>query len=122
MQDRHGELDVELVSACEAQDGTRAAQALHDHLELAGIAHNGVSVRTLHRYIGMLDELGIPIYSERGPQGGFSLVRGYKMNVIGFGWTNAAYLKMGALLKTSGQSAEPIEIPHRECAVQTAVK
>jgi predicted DNA-binding transcriptional regulator YafY len=39
----------------------------------------GVSVRTLHRYMGMLDEMGIPVYSERGPQGGFSLVRGYKM-------------------------------------------
>jgi predicted DNA-binding transcriptional regulator YafY len=39
----------------------------------------GVSVRTLHRYMAMLDEMGIPVYSERGPQGGFSLVRGYKM-------------------------------------------
>jgi predicted DNA-binding transcriptional regulator YafY len=39
----------------------------------------GVSVRTLHRYINMLEEIGIPIYSERGPHGGFSLVRGYKM-------------------------------------------
>ena len=39
----------------------------------------GVSVRTLHRYFGMLDEMGIPIYAERGPYGGFSLVRGYKM-------------------------------------------
>ncbi|NPV57918.1 MAG: YafY family transcriptional regulator [Anaerolineae bacterium] len=39
----------------------------------------GISVRTLHRYFGMLDEMGIPIYSERGPSGGFSLVRGYKM-------------------------------------------
>jgi predicted DNA-binding transcriptional regulator YafY len=39
----------------------------------------GVSVRTLHRYFAMLDEMGIPIYSERGPQGGFSLVRGYRM-------------------------------------------
>jgi predicted DNA-binding transcriptional regulator YafY len=39
----------------------------------------GVSVRTLHRYFAALDEMGIPIYSERGPNGGFSLVRGYKM-------------------------------------------
>src|SRR4030042_535054 len=39
----------------------------------------GVSVRSIHRYIDMLDEMGIPIYSERGPYGGFSLVRGYKM-------------------------------------------
>jgi len=30
-----------------------------------------VSVRTLHRYMGMLEEMGIPIYSERGPQAGF---------------------------------------------------
>ncbi len=39
----------------------------------------GVSVRTLHRYFGMLDEMGVPVYSERGPHGGFSLVRGYKL-------------------------------------------
>jgi predicted DNA-binding transcriptional regulator YafY len=39
----------------------------------------GVSIRTLHRYFDMLDEIGIPVYTERGPYGGFSLVRGYKM-------------------------------------------
>lgn len=39
----------------------------------------GVSVRTLHRYIARLEEMGIPVYSERGPEGGFSLVRGYQM-------------------------------------------
>ena len=39
----------------------------------------GISVRSLHRYFEQLDEMGIPIYSERGPNGGFSLVRGYKM-------------------------------------------
>ncbi len=39
----------------------------------------GVSVRTLHRYFEQLDEMGIPVYSERGPYGGFSLVRGYRM-------------------------------------------
>ena len=27
----------------------------------------GVSVRSLHRYIAMLEEMGIPVYSERGP-------------------------------------------------------
>ncbi|MBX3083390.1 MAG: YafY family transcriptional regulator [Anaerolineae bacterium] len=55
----------------------------------------GVSVRTLHRYIGMLDELGIPIYSERGPQGGFSLVRGYKMPPLIFTPSEAAALCLG---------------------------
>jgi predicted DNA-binding transcriptional regulator YafY len=44
----------------------------------------GISVRSLHRYITMLDEMGIPIYSERGPYGGFSLVRGYKMPPLVF--------------------------------------
>jgi predicted DNA-binding transcriptional regulator YafY len=27
----------------------------------------------------MLDEMGLPVYSERGPYGGFSLVKGYRM-------------------------------------------
>lgn len=44
----------------------------------------GVSVRTVHRYMQMLDEMGIPVYSERGPDGGFSLVRGYKMPPLVF--------------------------------------
>lgn len=39
----------------------------------------GVSPRTLQRYIAMLDEMGIPVCTERGPHGGYSLVRGYKM-------------------------------------------
>ena len=36
----------------------------------------GVSVRTLHRYFSELDEMGIPIYAERGPYGGFLRVGG----------------------------------------------
>jgi predicted DNA-binding transcriptional regulator YafY len=44
----------------------------------------GVSVRTLHRYLELLEEMGIPIYSERGPHGGFSLVRGYKLPPLVF--------------------------------------
>jgi DNA-binding GntR family transcriptional regulator len=35
LQDRHGELDVELLAACAAHDPARAAVALHAHLELA---------------------------------------------------------------------------------------
>ena len=35
LQDRHEELDVELLEACSAHDPERAAQALLDHLELA---------------------------------------------------------------------------------------
>jgi DNA-binding GntR family transcriptional regulator len=35
LQDRHEELDVELLEACAAHDPDRAAQALREHLELA---------------------------------------------------------------------------------------
>jgi len=57
-----------------------------------------VSERTVHRYMGMLDELGIPLYSERGPHGGFSLVRGYKLPPLIFSAEEATVLYMGAHL------------------------
>ncbi|MEW5872657.1 MAG: YafY family protein [Chloroflexota bacterium] len=64
--------------------------------ELAGAL--GVSVRTLHRYMEMLDEMGIPIYSERGPYGGFSLVRGYKMPPLVLTPEEAVAVYLGASL------------------------
>ena len=38
-----------------------------------------VDVRTLRRYIVMLEELGIPIAAERGRHGAYMLVAGYKL-------------------------------------------
>jgi predicted DNA-binding transcriptional regulator YafY len=65
----------------------------------AGLAEKlGVSVRTLHRYFGMLDEMGIPIYAERGPYGGFSLVRGYKLPPLVFTPEEAVALYLGTSL------------------------
>lgn len=55
----------------------------------------GVSLRTIHRYFEMLDEMGIPIYSERGPYGGFSLVRGYKMPPLVFTLEEAVAVVLG---------------------------
>jgi len=57
-----------------------------------------VSERTVHRYMLMLDEMGIPLYSERGPYGGFSLVRGYKLPPLLFTAEEATVLYMGANL------------------------
>jgi predicted DNA-binding transcriptional regulator YafY len=48
--------------------------------------------------MGMLDELGIPIYSERGPYGGFALVRGYKLPPLIFTADEAKVLYLGANL------------------------
>ena len=55
----------------------------------------GVSLRTVHRYFEMLDEMGIPVYSERGPYGGFSLVRGYKMPPLVFTLEEAVAVILG---------------------------
>jgi predicted DNA-binding transcriptional regulator YafY len=65
----------------------------------------GVSIRTVHRYIEMLDEMGIPIYSERGPHGGFSLMRGYKMPPLVFTPEEAVavYLGTGLVEEMWGQ-------------------
>jgi predicted DNA-binding transcriptional regulator YafY len=58
----------------------------------------GVSVRTLHRYFSMLDEMGIPVYTERGPHGGFSLVRGYKMPPLALTPEEATAVYLGTSL------------------------
>jgi len=58
----------------------------------------GVSVRSLHRYIHQLEEMGIPIYSERGPKGGFSLARGYRMPPLVFTAGEAVAVYLGTSL------------------------
>ena len=63
-------------------------------------AELGVSLRTLHRYMELLDEMGIPIYSERGPAGGFSLVRGYRMPPLIFSPQEAVAVCLGTSLVT----------------------
>jgi predicted DNA-binding transcriptional regulator YafY len=70
--------------------GTLKASELAEELD--------VSERTIHRYMGMLDEMGIPIYSERGPYGGFSLVRGYKLPPLIFTPEEATALYLGSEL------------------------
>lgn len=56
----------------------------------------GVSVRTVYRYVDLLNEMGIPVYSERGPYGGFSLVRGYRMPPLVFSPQEAVAVCLGS--------------------------
>src|SRR5687768_6373271 len=58
----------------------------------------GVSLRTVHRYFAMLDEMGIPVYAERGPYGGFSLVRGYKIPPLVFSLEETVAVYLGTSL------------------------
>lgn len=57
----------------------------------------GVDGRTLRRYIVLLEELGIPITSERGRYGGYGLVAGYKLPPMMFNDEEAVALSLGLL-------------------------
>jgi predicted DNA-binding transcriptional regulator YafY len=57
-----------------------------------------VSERTVHRYMKDLEEMGIPIYAERGRGGGFALMRGYTLPPLIFTPEEATVLAMGAKL------------------------
>jgi predicted DNA-binding transcriptional regulator YafY len=56
-----------------------------------------VDARTLRRYIGMLEELGIPITAERGRYGGYALVAGFKLPPMMFNDDEAMALALGLL-------------------------
>lgn len=71
----------------------------HPNQKAADLARElGISVRTLHRYFEMLDEMGVPVYAERGPYGGFSLVRGYKMPPLALTPEEAVAVTLGTSL------------------------
>lgn len=78
---------ITLIMLLQRQPNQRAA-------DLA--AELDVSTRTVHRYIAMLEEMGIPVYSERGRNGGFSLARGYRMPPLVFTPEEAAAVYLGA--------------------------
>lgn len=55
--------------------GSLTSQQLADELE--------VSVRTIYRDLQALAIAGVPVYMERGPGGGCSLLEGYRTNLTG---------------------------------------
>ncbi|HVC18054.1 MAG TPA: YafY family protein [Rhodanobacter sp.] len=55
----------------------------------------GVDVRTLRRYIVMLEDLGIPLTAERGRHGAYMLVAGYKLPPMMFTNDEAVALSVG---------------------------
>ena len=51
----------------------------HGRLSGADLAQRiEVDRRTVRRYIALLEEIGIPITTDRGPHGGYQLVAGYR--------------------------------------------
>jgi predicted DNA-binding transcriptional regulator YafY len=56
-----------------------------------------VDGRTLRRYIAMLEQIGIPITSERGRHGGYALIPGFKLPPMMFTDDEALALSLGLL-------------------------
>src|SRR5512146_336900 len=56
-----------------------------------------VNVRTLRRYITLLEELGIPILAERGRYGAYELIPGFKLPPMMFTNEEALALALGLL-------------------------
>lgn len=76
---------LELLQAHRQMSGPRLAERLE------------VDVRSVRRYITMLQDLGIPIEAERGRYGNYRLLRGFKMPPLMFTEEEALALTLGLL-------------------------
>src|SRR5215207_10621404 len=57
-----------------------------------------VDGRTVRRYIMMLQDMGIPVEAERGPEGAYQLQRGYKLPPLMFTDSEAVALTLGLIM------------------------
>ncbi len=85
---------ISILTSLQARDRRTAAQLA---------AKNEVSMRAIYRDIDQLSLAGIPLISERGSDGGFRLLEGYRMTLNGLSAGEAQALFMAGL---PGQVAE----------------
>ena len=74
-----------------------------------------ISKRTVRRYIVMLQDMGIPIEAERGPQGAYYLGRGDKLPPLMFNNAEALALVMGLL------AIRAFQLPIETAAIEGAL-
>lgn len=89
-------------------------ELLQAHGELSGVdlaARLEVDVRTVRRYITMLQDMAIPIETERGRHGGYRLRPGYKLPPLMFSTDEALAITLGLLMtKRLGLGVDAVSI------------
>lgn len=93
---------LELLQATGRMSGTELARRLE------------VDVRTVRRYIAVLEDIGIPITAERGRYGAYALVAGFKLPPMMFTNDEALALSVGLL------AARSLGLAQGACAVASA--
>ncbi|MBF8221864.1 helix-turn-helix transcriptional regulator [Halomonas sp. 328] len=87
----------------------------HRHLSGGELAERlGVDRRTLRRYIRTLEELGIPVTTERGRHGGYRLMPGFKLPPLMLSSEEALAVSLGLL------AAEALGMAETTPALDTA--
>lgn len=77
---------LELLQSYKEMSGSEIARRLE------------VDVRTVRRYIVMLQDMGIPVEAERGPYGAYQLQRGYKLPPLMYTDAEVIALTLGLLM------------------------
>ena len=73
-------------------------ELLQTHGQLSGsdlATRLGVDARSVRRYVAKLEEMGIPITTDRGAHGGYALVSGYKLPPMMFTYDEVCVLSLG---------------------------
>ncbi len=87
----------------------------HGRMSGAELARRlGVDARTLRRYVTRLEDLGVPITTERGRHGAYLLVAGFKLPPMMFNAEEAVALSLGLL------AAGRLGLEASEAAVESA--